>query len=43
MKTFDFYKQKWAGMDWDSRSGRATRTMVAFLHEKNIAEIQNSE
>ena len=34
MKTYVFYHQKWAAMDWDSRSGRATRTMAAYLHVK---------
>ena len=43
VETYEFYSQKWARMDWDSRSGRATRTMAAYLHEKNRAQNQNSE
>ena len=43
VETYEFYHRKWARTHWDSRSGRATRTMAAYLHEKNRAEIQNSE
>ena len=43
VETYEFYHRKWAALDWDSRSGRATRTMAAYLHEKNRAQIQNSE
>ena len=43
VETYEFYHRKWARMDWDSRSGRATRTMAAYLHVKNRAENQNSE
>ena len=43
IETYEFYHREWAGVDWDSRSGRATRTMAAYLHVKNRAENQNSE
>ena len=42
-ETYEFYHRKWAALDWDSRSGRATRTMAAYLHVKNRAQNQNSE
>ena len=43
VETYEFYHRKRAALDWDSRSGRATRTMAAYLHEKNRAQNQNSE
>ena len=43
IETYEFYQQSGAGTHWDSRSGRATRTMAAYLHVKNRAENQNSE
>ena len=43
VETYEFYHRKRAAPHWDSRSGRETRTMAAYLHEKNRAQIQNSE
>ena len=34
VETYEFYHRKWARTHWDSRSGRATRTMAAYLHVK---------